>query len=161
MMALSGVRSSWLMVARKRLLALLMRSDSLRAISSARSCTLRSVTSRSTATTSRSPDVAAAAIERPAAHFDPGKMAAMRLRIAVAADAEFDRAVFAERGRIGQRGQIGRPVGHMHAVEQAVAGEFAARARRTAVRPPARRTARRRCLPCRVMTSVMLRASRR
>ena len=45
--------------------------------------------------------------------------------VVVAADAEFDRAVLAERGGIGQRGEIGRPVGHMHAVEQAVPGKLA------------------------------------
>ena len=63
-------------------------------------------------------------IERPAAHFDPGKLAAAD-SVAVAADAEFDRAVLAERGCIGERGEIGRPVGHMHAVEQAVPGKLA------------------------------------
>src|SRR5215472_4265013 len=55
MMALSGVRSSWLTVARKRLLSLLACSASVRASSIARSCDLRSVTSRITATTSRPP----------------------------------------------------------------------------------------------------------
>ena len=64
-------------------------------------------------------------IERPAAHFDPGEMPAMRIRIAVAADAEFDRAVLAERGRVGERRQISRPVGDMHAIEQAVTGKLA------------------------------------
>ncbi len=54
MMALSGVRNSWLMVARKRLLAALARSASARASSSASSCSLRAVMSRMTATTSRS-----------------------------------------------------------------------------------------------------------
>ena len=52
-------------------------------------------------------------------------MAAMGLRVVVAADAEFNRAVLAERGRIGQRGEIGRPVGHVHAVEQSVTGNLA------------------------------------
>ena len=54
MIALSGVRSSWLMVARKRPLAVLARSASRRASSIDCSCALRSVTSRMTATTSRS-----------------------------------------------------------------------------------------------------------
>jgi hypothetical protein len=54
MIALSGVRSSWLMVARKRLLAAFARTASSRASSRARSWPLRSVTSRITATTSRS-----------------------------------------------------------------------------------------------------------
>ena len=52
-------------------------------------------------------------------------MAAMGLRVVVAADAEFDRAVLAERSGIGQRGKIGRPVGHVHAVEQSVTGKLA------------------------------------
>ena len=126
-MALSGVRSSWLMVARKRLFALLVRSDSLRAISSARSCTLRSVTSRSTATTSRSPEFAASAARSSGRQriSIQTKWPPWGSRVAVAADAEFDRAVLAERGRIGERGEIGRPVGDMHAVEQAVAGKLA------------------------------------
>ncbi len=54
MMALSGVRSSWLMVARKRVFDASACSAALRACSSACSCTLRSVTSRITATTSAS-----------------------------------------------------------------------------------------------------------
>src|SRR6185437_3110096 len=52
MIAFSGVRSSWLMVARKRVLAASAASVALRANSSACSCILRSVTSRITATTS-------------------------------------------------------------------------------------------------------------
>ena len=51
MMAFKGVRSSWLMVARKRLLASLARSASVRALSSASSSLLRSEMSRVTATT--------------------------------------------------------------------------------------------------------------
>ena len=43
------------------------------------------------------------------------------MSIAAAPDPEFDRAVFAERRRVGKRGEIDRPVGDMHAVEQAVA----------------------------------------
>ena len=85
------------------------------------------------------------AIERPAAHLDPDEMAGLRLAVAAAAHAEFDRARFAERRRIGERGEIGRPVGDMHAVEQAVAVQGRRRARRTAIRPPATRTAPRRC----------------
>ena len=41
--------------------------------------------------------------------------------------AELHRAAFAERGGIGQRRQIGRAVGDVHAVEQAVAEELAHR----------------------------------
>ena len=52
MMAFSGVRNSWLMVARKRVLAASACSAALRARSSACSWILRSVTSRITATTS-------------------------------------------------------------------------------------------------------------
>ena len=148
MIALSGVRSSWLMVARKRLLAALALVLIRRARSRARApAILRSLTSRSTATTSRSVRIClpGGGIERPAAHFDPGEMAGCAQPVAVAADAEFDRAVLAERRRIGQRGEIGRPVGDMHAVEQAVPGKLALAARRTAARPPAKRTAPRRC----------------
>ena len=54
MMALSGVRSSWLMVARKRVLAASACSAAVRARSSACSWIFRSVTSRITATTSDS-----------------------------------------------------------------------------------------------------------
>ena len=48
-------------------------------------------------------------------------MGAVRLAVVAAADAEFDRTVFAERRRIGKRGEVSRPVGDMHAVEQAMA----------------------------------------
>ena len=64
------------------------------------------------------------------------------------------------RGRIGQRRQIGGTVGDMHAVEQAVPEQVAPRtpnngsaAGETNNTAPLR--------PWRVMTSVMLRASRR
>ena len=66
----------------------------------------------------------------------------------------------AERGRIGERREIGRPVGNMHAVEQAVAGQFAdARAEQEFAAGETNSTAPLR--PWRVITSVMLRASRR
>ena len=57
MMALSGVRSSWLILARNLTLAALALSASARARSSASSWFLRSLTSRITATTSGSPVV--------------------------------------------------------------------------------------------------------
>ena len=124
-MALSGVRSSWLMVARKRLLAALARSDSARAISMRRSCALRSLTSRSTATTSRSRRPSSPAANRAAGSAFPTQMKwPAWSRVAFAADAEFERALFVQRGGVGERGEIGRPVGDMHAVEQAIAQQL-------------------------------------
>ena len=124
MMALSGVRSSWLMVARKRLLATLARSASARASSSTCSWTLRSVMSRMTATTSRSLPLAACS-QRPAAHLDPDELPGRRNRRVgrIAADPELHRPAFALRGGIGERREVGRAVGNVHAVEQAVAQE--------------------------------------
>ena len=87
-------------------------------------------------------------------------MSAARRAAVAAADAEFDRTVFAVRGRIGERGQVGRPIGDMHAVEQAMAGQLAgAGAEQRSAAGETNSTAPLR--PCRVMTSVMLRASRR
>ena len=51
---------------------------------------------------------------------------------------------FTESGGVAQRGQIGRTVGDMDPVEQAVAVQVARCANRTRLRRPARRTARRR-----------------
>ncbi len=165
MMALSGVRSSWLMVARKRLLAAFARSASARASSSACSCSLRSVMSRITATTSRSLADAAFArlIERPAAHLDPDELRRPRRRRIgrIAADAELDRAGFAERGRVGERREIGRAVGDMHAVEQAVAEQVAAPCAPNSGSAAGETNSTAPLRPWRVMTSVMLRASSR
>ena len=98
-------------------------------------------------------------VERPAAHFRPDEAAGMP-RIGLAADAEFERAVFAARGGIGERGEIGRAVGDMDAVEQAMAQQLvggtpssASAAGETNSTAPLR--------PWRTMTSVMLRASSR
>ena len=123
MMALSGVRNSWLMVARKRVLDASACSAAVRASSSACSCILRSVTSRITATTSAS---RRGLIERPATHLDPDEIggdvvAADR----IAADAELDAARFAAARGIRQRGEIGRTIGDMDAIEQAMAGSRA------------------------------------
>ncbi len=65
MMALSGVRSSWLILARKLDLARLALSARSRAAISSRSCALRSVMSRVTATMSEAlPCVAGAGRQR-------------------------------------------------------------------------------------------------
>ena len=75
MMALSGVRSSWLMVARKRLLEASACSAAVRARSSACSWIFRSVTSRITATTSESGSSGfGGLLERTATHFDPDEV---------------------------------------------------------------------------------------
>ena len=63
----------------------------------------------------------------------------------IAPHTELDRAGLAQRGSVGKRREIGRPVGDMHPIEQAVAQEVLRPSRRTAARPPATRTARRRC----------------
>ena len=118
MMALSGVRSSWLMVARKRVLDASARSAAVRANSSACSCTLRSVTSRITATTSASGE---ALLERPAAHLDPDEIGVALAAGDIAPQPELDAARLAAARGIRQCGQIGRTIGDMDAVEQAVA----------------------------------------
>ena len=64
MMAFSGVRSSWLMVARNRVLEASACSAAVRASSSACSWSLRSVTSRITATTSASGEACSSGRQR-------------------------------------------------------------------------------------------------
>ena len=105
MMAFSGVRNSWLMVARNRVLeASAPAPRRVRASSSACSCSLRSVTSRITATTSCS-DLRrqACAVERAAAHLDPDEIGRMQHTAAIAgriaAQAEFDARCFAAAAR--------------------------------------------------------------
>ena len=122
MMALSGVRSSWLMLARNLLFAACARSASARASSIACSWVLRGVTSRITATTSRTPALAGRAVEWTTAHLDPDELRHRgTTRFArLAADPEFDRALVAMRRRIRERCEIGGAVADMHAVEQAV-----------------------------------------
>ena len=123
MMALSGVRNSWLMVARKRLLAALARSASVRASSSACSCRLRSVTSRSTATTSRRSGLPASTVacssgrQRISIHTNctAGRPFGVG---SLAPHAELDRTALAERRGIAERGQISGAVGDMDAIEQ-------------------------------------------
>ena len=98
-------------------------------VGSACCCSLRSVTSRNTATTSRDP------VARSAAFRSNGRQrisiqtnSAVRPAVgvdAVAANAEFDRTRFAQCRGIAERGEIGRPVGDMDPVEQAVAGQLA------------------------------------
>ena len=120
-MAFSGVRSSWLMVARNRVLDASACSAAVRASSSACSWTLRSVTSRITATTSASER---GLLERPATHLDPDEIGGNVLAAnRIAAETEFDAARLAAARGIRQRREIGRTIGDMDAVEQAVAGE--------------------------------------
>src|SRR6516225_4360957 len=62
-------------------------------------------------------------LERAAAHLNPGEIA-VRLRVAVATDSEFDRTVFAKHGRIGERGEISRPVENVNTIEQSMADKL-------------------------------------
>ncbi len=65
-------------------------------------------------------------LQQPAAHLDPDEIdlpvASARAR-RIAAQPELDAAGFTVAGHIRQRGEIGRPVGDMDAVEQAMADE--------------------------------------
>ena len=72
MIAFRGVRSSWLIVAMNWIFAASARSDSARAVSIARSCDFRSLISRRTAMTSRSP---APNSPGKTAHVHPSKLA--------------------------------------------------------------------------------------
>src|ERR1019366_2517003 len=56
--------------------------------------------------------------ERPATHLDPDEI---NLMMNVAPETEFDAARLAAARRVRKRGEIGRPVGDMDAVEQPVA----------------------------------------
>ena len=126
-MALSGVRSSWLMVARKRVFDASACSAAVRARSSACSWSLRSVTSRITATTSAS----ASAVRRSEACSSGRQRISTQMKstwfLAPRAAArhfppetKFDAARLAAARRIRQRGEIGRTIGDMDAVEQAM-----------------------------------------
>ena len=123
MMAFSGVRSSWLMVARKRVLAASACSAALRARSSACSWSLRSVTSRITATTS------ARASGDPACSSGRQRISTQMKStapIVLAANClppqtKLDAARLAAARGVRQRGEIGRTIGDMDAIEQAMA----------------------------------------
>ena len=67
-----------------------------------------------------------AILQRAAAHLRPDEAAGM-LRIGLAADAEFERALFVARGGIGKRSEVGRAIGDMDAVEQAIAQQLVER----------------------------------
>ena len=125
MIAFSGVRSSWLMVARKRVLAASACSAALRASSSACSWTFRSVTSRMTATTSALRFGLPGAFERPAAHLDPDEVDLRRSTALHArhlpSHTKLDAARFAAARGVGQRGEIGRAIGDMNTIEQPMA----------------------------------------
>ena len=106
--------------------------------------------------------IGAGLFERPAAHLDPDEFhRRMPMGIdAVAPHAEFGRAAFAERCGIAERRQIGRPVGNMDAVEQAMAVQIGkARAEQRFAAGDTNSTAPSR--PCRVITSVILCANSR
>ena len=130
MMTLSGVRSSWLMVARKRAFDALARSASARASSSACFLSLadRDVTHhgdnliayrcragplpRSSSGWQRISSQRKFTLMRPAEF------------LAVLTHAKFHRSRIVMSERIAQRRQIGRAIGDMHAVEQTVAQQF-------------------------------------
>ena len=111
------------------------RADPARTISMARSCDFRSLTSRSTATTS----AACQRLTRPlsgssgrAAHFDPNEMTGVRGVVSLPRRMrKSTERAFAEGSGIGERRQIGRAIGYVHAIEQAMPAEL---------RPPAPRT---------------------
>ena len=146
MMALSGVRNSWLMVARKRLLAALARSASR-----ARVLKRLFLLFAFGHVAQHGDDLAAIVnagircrlFERPAAHFDPDEL---RRRDAAASGASHrtrnstDR-LSPKRRRIAERGQISRPVGDMDAAEQPLAVQIARARSRTATGQPATQTA--------------------
>ena len=127
MMALSGVRSSWLMVARKRLLDASACSAAVRASSSACSCDLPVgdvAHHGDDLGLQRSRDFRGL-LERPAAHLDPDEIdrtAAAPLAAArhVPSQTKFDAARLAAARGVRKRGEIGRAIGDVDAVEQAV-----------------------------------------
>ena len=117
-MALSGVRSSWLMVARKRLLAVLARSASSTRVLERLllRLALGDVAHHGDHLALARPQrFAERAVERPAAHLDPDEAArAVLSRLgALAPHAEFDRLALASRPR--RRAPSDRPAGPPHA----------------------------------------------
>ncbi len=113
-----------------------------------------------TATTSR-PFCFVGTVERPAAHLDPYELDRGIGPALRTLDPEFHRLRLAERGRIRQRRKIGRAIGDMHAVEQAVSHQLAHAHAEQCVCAAGETNSTAPFLPWRVMTSVMLRASRR
>ena len=128
MMALSGVRSSWLMVARKRVLDASACSAAVRARSSACSWILRSVTSRITATTSASAatvasDACSSGRQRISTQMKSTGLFWPRAPPRGASRRRRNSTLRASppRAASDKRGEIGRTIGDMDAVEQAVA----------------------------------------
>ena len=121
MMALSGVRSSWLMVARKRVL------DASACSAAVRASLERLLLDLAVGDVAHHGDdlgLGRSLLERPATHLDPDEIGGMVLAAnGVAPQAELDAARLAAARGIRQRGEIGRAIGDVDAVEQAVAGE--------------------------------------
>ncbi len=133
MMALSGVRNSWLMVARKRLFAALARSASACASSSACWCCLRvghvaqhrdDLAAVLTARHRRPPARTAGSASRSRRIPASARPSASTLSRRTRNSTELG---FRQGRGIAERGQIGRAVGDMDALEQAVAMQFAMR----------------------------------
>ena len=127
---------------------------------------LRSVTSRMTATTSRRsspPSIADRLLQRAAAHLDPNKFrhgAAVRHRRRRAARGIRPSAL--RQGPRRRRARSDRPAGRRHGRGRTGHGRaIAASARRTMVSAAGETNSTAPSRPCRVMTSVMLRASSR
>src|SRR4029079_708189 len=121
MMALSGVRNSWLMVARKRVLDASACSATVRASSSACSWSLRSVPSRNTATTSTSGEACSSGRQRISTQMkSAGWLWAPN---GTRPRPELDALRLAATRGLRQGGEIGRTVGDVDAVEQAMAAE--------------------------------------
>ena len=123
MMALSGVRNSWLMVARKRLLSALARSASARASSSACSWCLLSVTSRTRdnlATILVPASTAGCSSGRQRISTQTNCAVGSPFAGRLATDAKLHGSAFAQDRSIAERSQISRPVGDMDPAEQAL-----------------------------------------
>ena len=149
MMALSGVRNSWLMVARKRLLA---RVGALGLGVGVLECLLLLLALGHVAqyrdhfAATLLTGIGAGLFERPAAHLDPDEFR-RRMPIgidAVAPHAELDRAAFRQGRGVAERRQVSGPIDDMDAVEQAMAVQIGNARAEQRLRRPATRTARRR-----------------
>ncbi len=147
MMALSGVRNSWLMVARKRLLAALARS------ASAARVLKRLFLALALGHVAKHGDNLATIVGtglRPPAVPSAGSAFRSRQIVpprprgrlgAVATDAKLDGSALAQRRSIAERRQISRPVGDMNAAEQTLAVQIRNPAAEQRLRPQATRTA--------------------
>ena len=149
MMALSGVRNSWLMVARKRLLAALARSASACAskqrllLALALGHVAQHRDDFAAARVRRIGDACSSGRQRISIQTNSGIGAAVGID-GFAPHAELDRTAFSERRGIAERRQISGPVGDMDALEQTMAVQFGNTRNQTATRRPARQTGPRR-----------------